>query len=137
MIKEGNLKIWDLGESRSLCETDYLSGKTVGTPMFLSPEVVKHENYDHRVDIWALGCVMHHLATLDPPFLNENPEILLKNIKYKNPKLLQGWYSQKLKNFISKLLTKKMWNRPFVFELFSFFPSSFRFMNLIDLSNYK
>jgi len=54
-IKNGVLKIGDLGESRSLSEADYLSGKTVGTPMFLAPELVKHHNYDHRVDIWALG----------------------------------------------------------------------------------
>ena len=55
LIKDNKLKIGDLGESRFLNEADYLSGKTVGTPMFLSPEVIKHENYDHRVDIWALG----------------------------------------------------------------------------------
>ena len=55
LIRDNKLKIGDLGESRFLNETDYLSGKTVGTPMFLSPEVIKHENYDHRVDIWALG----------------------------------------------------------------------------------
>lgn len=55
LIKDSTLKIGDLGESRFLNETDYLNGKTVGTPMYLSPEVIKHENYDHRVDIWAFG----------------------------------------------------------------------------------
>jgi NIMA (never in mitosis gene a)-related kinase len=55
LINDDTLKIGDLGESRFLSETDYLKGKTVGTPMFLSPEVLKHENYDHRVDVWALG----------------------------------------------------------------------------------
>jgi len=55
LIKDGAMKIGDLGESKILNKTDYLKGKTVGTPMFLSPEVIKHENYDHRVDVWALG----------------------------------------------------------------------------------
>ena len=36
-----------------------------------------------------------------------------------------------------KLMEKKMANRPFVSELFSLFPSSFRFTNLIDISNYN
>lgn len=55
MIKNGVLKIGDLGESRFLNQTDFCSGKTVGTPMFLSPEVIRHENYDHRVDVWGFG----------------------------------------------------------------------------------
>jgi len=137
LIKDNTLKIGDLGESRFLNEADYLSGKAVGTPMFLSPEVIKHENYDHRVDIWALGCVMYHLATLEPPFMNEDIEVLLNNIKYKNPKGLQGCYSTKLSEFIMKLLSKKKSDRPFVSKLFSLFPPKFRFMNLEDANNYK
>ncbi|CAI2378272.1 unnamed protein product [Moneuplotes crassus] len=137
MIKNGVLKIGDLGESRTLNKTDYLSGKMVGTPMFLAPEVIKNQNYDHRVDIYAFGCVMYHLAALEPPFYSEDFETLLKNIKYKSPKPLLGCYSPKLKGFIMKLLAKKVSNRPFVAELFSLFPTSFRFMNLVDLSNFK
>ena len=48
----------------------------VGTPLFLSPEVIKEENYDHRVDVWALGCLMYHLTNLEPPFNSENYEDL-------------------------------------------------------------
>lgn len=55
LIHNGELKLADLGESIVLDATKFLKGKTVGTPLFLSPEVIKHEKYDHRVDIWALG----------------------------------------------------------------------------------
>jgi len=41
------LKIGDLGESRILNSSSFLKGKMVGTPLFLSPEVLKEENYDH------------------------------------------------------------------------------------------
>ena len=44
----------------------------VGTPLYLSPELVKQKPYDYKVDIWALGCVLYHLACLSPPFYGEN-----------------------------------------------------------------
>ena len=62
------IKVGDLGESRILGCTNFLKGKVVGTPLFLAPEVVREEQYDHRVDIWSFGCLMYHLANLFPPF---------------------------------------------------------------------
>ena len=119
LIDKGILKIGDLGESRFLSAADYVKGKTVGTPLFLSPEMVKNDTYDHRADIWALGWVMYHLATLSPPFPFDSLEPLLKAIQYKNPKPIQGWYSNKLKEFIMKMLEKKKVNRPFISDLFT------------------
>lgn len=78
----------------------------VGTPLFLSPEVIKEENYDHWVDVWALGCLMYHLTNLEPPFNSESYEDLKSQILYKQPKPIQGVYSLKYKEFIFKLLEK-------------------------------
>ena len=134
LINDGVLKIGDLGESRFLNAADYWEGKTVGTPLFLSPEMVKHDKYDHRVDIWALGCVMYHLATLKPPFPFDSLELLLKAILYKNPKPIQGWYSHILKDFIFKMLEKKRKNRPFISDLFN---SNAPFPDIITKSEAK
>ncbi|CAI2364136.1 unnamed protein product [Moneuplotes crassus] len=137
MIKDGVLKIGDLGESKFLNKMDYLSGKAVGTPMYLSPEVIKHENYDHRVDVWGFGCIIYHLTALKPPFVSDTIEGLLKCIQFKPPKHLQGCYSVKLKEFIYKMLEKQKSKRPFVTELTSMFPSSFKFERIVDTTNYK
>lgn len=37
-----------------------------------SPEVVKNEPYGEKADIWALGCILYQMATLQPPFYSTN-----------------------------------------------------------------
>ena len=35
---------------------------TVFTPEYLSPEMEKGENHDHRLDIWAFGILLYELV---------------------------------------------------------------------------
>ena len=41
-----------------------LQGTRVGTPLYLSPELIKQQPYDFKIDIWAFGCVIYYLASL-------------------------------------------------------------------------
>lgn len=38
----------------------------------LSPEVVKSEPYGEKADVWAAGCILYQMATLNPPFYSTN-----------------------------------------------------------------
>jgi tetratricopeptide (TPR) repeat protein len=40
----------------------------VGTPAYLAPEVLRHEVFDHRVDIYAVSCLAYELIAGAPPF---------------------------------------------------------------------
>ena len=36
--------------------------------IYTSPEVLRKQPFDFKIDIWALGCMIHYIASLEPPF---------------------------------------------------------------------
>ncbi len=67
-------KVLDFG----ICKLDGISkvktqsGITMGTPVYMSPEQCRGAAaVDHRSDIYALGCVLFHMLTGEPPFDGE------------------------------------------------------------------
>lgn len=67
----GNFKLGDFGIARTLENaTAGLSQK--GTYNYMAPEVTNSNHYDHRVDIYSLGLVLHRLLNDRlPPFVTE------------------------------------------------------------------
>lgn len=49
----------------------------LGTPYYLSPEICRNEEYDHKTDIWMLGCVIYEMATMNRPFQGESLNVIL------------------------------------------------------------
>ena len=111
LSKDHHVKIGDLGVS-TISALGGMHCTRVGTPLYLSPELVKQIPYDYKTDIWSFGCSLYHLASLEPPFTGNNLIVLGNNIVKGRPKELPGMYSNELKFFIDKMLTKKADKRP-------------------------
>ena len=68
---DGSLQLGDLGLGRSFsCQTLEAFSK-VGTPLYMSPEVLHGAGYDMRSDVWSLGCVLYELVVLRSPFKSD------------------------------------------------------------------
>jgi serine/threonine-protein kinase ULK/ATG1 len=43
-----------------------------GTPLLMAPEVLDGDLYNHKADVWSLGCLFFELVTGFPPFTGNN-----------------------------------------------------------------
>lgn len=65
------LKLGDLGLGRFFSSQTLEAFSKVGTPLYMSPEVLQGSGYDMRSDVWSLGCVLYELAVLRSPFKSD------------------------------------------------------------------
>ena len=80
MSESATLKIADFGFARSLNPTD-MAATVCGSPLYMAPEILRHERYDARADLWSLGAIFYELLFGTPPFTGPNPIQLLATIE--------------------------------------------------------
>lgn len=52
-----------------------------GTPEFMAPELIERKPYDgQKVDMWALGVILHFILTKKYPFVGRNEREILKKV---------------------------------------------------------
>ena len=63
-----NLKLGDFGTAKKLEIIMDFARTQCGSPSYAAPEIWKDEPYSEKVDMWALGCTIFELCTLEPRF---------------------------------------------------------------------
>ncbi|CAI2375852.1 unnamed protein product [Moneuplotes crassus] len=126
ITEDKHIKLGDLGVSKIVNSMIPLQGTRVGTPLYLAPELIRHQPYSFKIDIWAIGCALYHIMCFEPPFIGENLFILGNTIVHNKPKGIPKNYSTKLSLFIEKLLAKSTDNRPSAKEALRMVPKSIK-----------
>ena len=117
LMKSGIVKLGDFGIAKGLKSTWEKAKTMVGTPYYLSPEIIKNEPYDSKSDIWALGVLLYELMTFKMPFNAVSLPLLSIKINrgvYQPP---PGIYSSEIKDLLKKCLTLEAKNRPSIDEI--------------------
>lgn len=77
---EGTIKVLDFGIAKMTDVELTLPGQIVGTLVYMSPEQLQQQPYDHRTDIWSLGVVFYEIITGFRPFMAKNIRDIKKQI---------------------------------------------------------
>ena len=81
-----HIKVLDFGIAKLMAGHDSArtqAGHIVGTPEYMAPEQAQaNTNVDHRIDIYALGCLLYELLVGRPPHTGDNlPAILVAQLQ--------------------------------------------------------
>jgi eukaryotic-like serine/threonine-protein kinase len=94
-------------ESRTLDMT--LSGATVGTVAYMSPEQARGESLDTRSDLFSLGVVLYEMATRRVPFEGTTSALMFVQLLSHTPDSVRTWNEsipRELERVIFRLMAK-------------------------------
>ncbi|XP_035991213.1 serine/threonine-protein kinase Nek10 [Fundulus heteroclitus] len=104
--------ITDFGLAKQKQENSELTS-VVGTILYSCPEVVQNKPYGEKADIWALGCLLYQMATLQPPFYSSNMLSLASMIvEGVYEPVAEGVFSERLTDMIKWCLSSDADQRP-------------------------
>ncbi|KAK3792257.1 hypothetical protein RRG08_007337 [Elysia crispata] len=109
---DANVKLGDFGLARVLHHEHSLAQTYVGTPYYMSPELVNNQSYNEKSDIWSLGCMLYELCALAPPFTATNEGDLKKKIRIGQFPRLPTQYSLELDMIIRRMIQVEVSMRP-------------------------
>ncbi|OXB77746.1 UNVERIFIED_CONTAM: hypothetical protein H355_013134 [Colinus virginianus] len=113
------VKITDFGLAKQKQENSKLAS-VVGTILYSCPEIVKCEPYGEKADVWAAGCILYQMATLNPPFYSTNMlSLATKIVGAVYEPVPDGLYSEKVSFTIRRCLTPDAETRPDIVEVSS------------------
>lgn len=102
----GDLLLGDFGISCSMDERSF--AKTcIGSPLYLSPEIVNQERYSYSTDVWSLGVMLYEIAALEAPFKGANIcQIAFRIVSATPEPLDETVFSAPLRQLIERMLDK-------------------------------
>ncbi|XP_030605996.1 serine/threonine-protein kinase Nek11 isoform X2 [Archocentrus centrarchus] len=116
-LKRNLVKIGDFGVSCLLMGSCDLATTFTGTPYYMSPEVLNHQGYDCKSDIWALGCLLYEMCCLTHAFQGPNfLSVVMKIVEGDTPTLPTA-YSPDLNSVMQRMLQKQPTSRPTAAEI--------------------
>ncbi|CAL1409702.1 unnamed protein product [Linum trigynum] len=111
LICSGSIvKLCDFGFARAMSQNTVVLRSIKGTPLYMAPELVREQPYNHTADLWSLGVILYELFVGQPPFYTNSVYALIRHI-VKDPVKYPDNMSSNFKSFLKGLLNKSPQNR--------------------------
>jgi len=119
MTNDKTIKIGDFGVSAKISaiatsvRENCFNGTVVGTPVYMSPEMLGNEMYDKKTDVYSMGVTIYELCFFQPPRKAvpsmEDGTLVFVNIK---KTANENAYSEQLLDIIDKMIELDPVKRP-------------------------
>ncbi|GAA6215888.1 serine/threonine-protein kinase Nek4 [Lates japonicus] len=112
LTKTNIIKVGDLGIARVLENQNDMASTLIGTPYYMSPELFSNKPYNHKSDVWALGCCVYEMSTLKHAFNAKDMNSLVYRIVEGKLPQMPSRYDPQLGDLIKSMLCKRPEDRP-------------------------
>jgi len=75
--KNNKIKIGDFGISKKL-NTNNNYTKNIGKIEYMAPEIINGPEYNYKVDIYSLGCIIYELFNLNKYYIDKQSNVEIK-----------------------------------------------------------
>ena len=110
------LKLIDFGFSKILSKYEK-TNDSFGTLIYISPEIINHDYYDYKEDVWNFGIIGYFFLTQSFPFFDEKVKNcsksvklrnIVKNIEEKNVHLNENLYKNPKEKILAKVVNMSL-----------------------------
>ncbi|XP_077948363.1 serine/threonine-protein kinase Nek4 isoform X8 [Gasterosteus aculeatus] len=112
LTKTNIIKVGDLGIARVLENQNDMASTLIGTPYYMSPELFSNKPYNHKSDVWALGCCVYEMSTLKHAFNAKDMNSLVYRIVEGKLPQMPSRYDLQLGELIKCMLCRRPEDRP-------------------------
>ena len=116
LSSEGRVKLSDFGFCAQISSELPRRRSLVGTPYWMSPEVISRQEYGTEVDIWSLGILLMEMIDGEPPYFDEPPLTAMRIIRDEDVSSSSPapskMVSRDLDSFLQACLTRDPRQRP-------------------------
>jgi len=121
LTEQGDVNLADFGVSKQILTHLTRGNSVVGSPLWMSPEILSLQDYDGKSDICSLGITGIEMAEGRPPNWELNPMRAMFVIPTLDPPTLSNpkKWSKEFVSFVADCLVKDPKSRPDAFQLLS------------------
>lgn len=117
LFSDGRVVVGDFGTSKALASASALGSTFVGSPLYMSPEMLESEPHTYATDIWSLGCILYELLTWRAPFAASSYPAVVRKITQGAFEPLSDAISPRVRSFVAQMLQLEQRKRPTIDEV--------------------